>query len=77
MSNCFLIKEAHVIDPGNEIEGINDVLIKNGFIKQVEKNIEMPSECDVFNAKGMIVTPGLIDLHVHGYQHATKLGKWS
>ena len=66
MSNCFLIKEAHVIDPVNEIEVINDALIKNGFIKQVEENIEMPSECYMYNAKGMIVTPGLRGLYVHG-----------
>ena len=60
----ILIKNGHVIDPANGRDGIFDVLIENGKIKKVAKNIDEKSEV-VIDAKNKIVTPGLIDMHVH------------
>ena len=75
MSNFpTLIKGAHVIDPGNDIDGIKDILIDNGVIIDVDENISTPTECYMYNADGLIACPGLIDFHIHGYEHATPLG---
>lgn len=68
----ILIKNGRVIDPYNNIDGIMDILINDGKIKKVLKNIEEDSD-EIINAYGMWVTPGLIDLHVHlrepGFEH--------
>ncbi len=63
----MLIKGGRVIDPGN-LDGIMDILISNGKIAEIKKagwqTDEYP-ELRIINASGKIVTPGLIDMHVH------------
>jgi len=76
----IIIKGGHVIDPKNNIDGIMDIAITSpqgnqtsrtsvpaieGKIALVAKNIDENLGLKVINAKGMYVTPGLIDLHVH------------
>ena len=61
----IVIKNGHVIDPKNGIDGIVDIAISNGKIAKVEKNIDARNALQVVNAKGFFVTPGLIDIHVH------------
>ncbi|QHT66548.1 amidohydrolase/deacetylase family metallohydrolase [Rhodocytophaga rosea] len=61
----IVIKEGHVIDPKNNINGIMDVAITDGKIVQVAKNIDPKGATQVVNAKGMYVTPGIIDIHGH------------
>ena len=64
-----LIKNGTVIDPANNINTAKDILIIKGIIK----SIEPPGKLDTVNlnnpqiidAKGCIVCPGLIDMHVH------------
>lgn len=59
-----LIKGGRVIDPANKIDKIADVLLEDGRIAAVGENL--PSEgAEVFEAEGKIVSPGLIDMHVH------------
>ncbi len=41
------------------------ILIDNGKILEIGKNMTVPEECEVFDASGMLVTPGLIDAHTH------------
>ncbi len=68
----ILIKNGHVVDPKNKIDGPMDVLIENGLVKKVAKSIAEKADKEI-DAKGKIVTPGLIDLHVHfrqpGYEY--------
>jgi len=64
MSKTILIKNGLVIDPANKIEEIRDVLIENGKIIKVEKNIHVP-HAEVIDAKNLIIAPGLVDIHVH------------
>ncbi len=60
----ILIKGGRVIDPANKIDKIADVLMEDGKIAAVGENL--PSEgAEVFEAEGKIVSPGLIDMHVH------------
>ena len=61
----ILIKGGHVIDAKNKINEVMDVAIQNGRIVAVAKNIDQNLANQVVDAKGLYVTPGLIDLHVH------------
>jgi len=63
----IVIKDGHVIDPKNNIDGIMDVAISNGKIALVGKNIDTKQAAQVVNAKGFYVTPGLIDIHSHNF----------
>ena len=63
MNNELLIKNGRVIDPANGIDKECDVLIIDGNIAEVgkvEKSIQ-----NIIDATGKLVTPGLIDIHVH------------
>lgn len=63
----LVIKGGHVIDPKNNINGIMDIAIADGKIVQVAKTIDTKGVAQVVNAKGMYVTPGLIDIHSHNF----------
>lgn len=59
----ILLKQADVYAP--EHLGIKDVLVCGGKIEAVGDNLEGGTGCQVIDAKGMRLTPGLIDRHVH------------
>src|SRR6266705_5147963 len=61
----IVIKGGHVIDAKNNIDAVMDVAIKDGKIIQLANNIDAKLATQVVDAKGMYVTPGLIDLHAH------------
>jgi dihydroorotase len=61
----ILIKGGHVIDAKNNIDELMDVAIQDGKIARVAKNIDTTMAMQVVNARGMYVTPGLIDIHAH------------
>lgn len=59
----LLIKGGKLIDPASNFSGIQDILISRGKIERIAKEIK--AKAKVIDAKEMIVTPGLIDMHVH------------
>ena len=61
----LLIKGGTVIDPKNNLNQLMDVGIFEGKVKKVAKDIDPKEAKQVVNAKGMYVTPGLIDIHGH------------
>ena len=61
----LLIKNGHVIDPKNKIDSIRDIAVANGKIAKVDKNISVAQAKKVVDAMGLLVTPGLIDIHTH------------
>jgi len=61
----ILIKNGHVIDPKNQIDGRFDVAIAGGKILRVAANIPASSARRVIDAQGKYVTPGFIDIHTH------------
>lgn len=69
----LLIKNGRVVDPASGIDRVTDVLLANAIVRKVEDNIIAP-EAEVFDATGLVVTPGFIDMHVHlrepGFVHA-------
>ena len=62
---AVVIKDGHVIDPKNNINGLMDVAIAEGKIALVAKNIDGRLGRQLVNAKGLYVVPGLIDIHGH------------
>ena len=69
----LVIKNGRAIDPASGLDGPADVLVDSGRVAAVRAGIE-PDGAEVFDATGMIVAPGFIDMHVHlrepGMEHA-------
>jgi len=63
--NSLLLTGGRVVDPANKFDAVADVLILDGKISAVGKKLSAPAGVETFDAKGKIVSPGLIDLHVH------------
>jgi len=64
MSANYLIKNGRLIDPANEVDGILDLFISDGKIKEIGKDLESRSS-ETIDAGSRIVAPGLIDMHTH------------
>lgn len=61
-----LIKNGYVADPANNISKITNVYIEDGIITEVGDCDELDGEkVQVIDAEGMVVAPGLVDMHVH------------
>jgi dihydroorotase len=63
----ILIKQGRLIDPGTR-DGVADILVEDGVIRQIDDAIATSPDAPVdrvVDATGKIVTPGLIDMHVH------------
>ena len=65
MTGPILLQGGHVIDPSRDFDGVADVLIQDGKIASVGRGLTPPEGALVRNVKGRVVTPGLVDLHVH------------
>src|SRR5579863_6735318 len=63
--NSLLLTGGRVVDPANQMDALADVLLLDGKISAVGKNLPAPEGVEKFDARGKIVAPGLIDLHVH------------
>lgn len=63
----LLIQGGHVVDAKNKISAIRDVAVKDGKIAAVSEHIDPLTALKTVSAKGLYVTPGLIDIHVHVY----------
>jgi dihydroorotase len=61
----FLLKNGRVIDPRNGIDGVRDILIEKGKIKEVSAGIKKAPGVSVVDARGLVVSPGFIDMHTH------------
>jgi dihydroorotase len=60
----LLIKGGRVIDPSQEIDDTRDILIEDGRVASI--SVGEPAEgAELFDARGLVVSPGFIDLHVH------------
>ena len=70
----WVIRGGHVIDPANDRNGVFDIAIAAGKIAAVEEALEADLAENTYEARGKLVTPGLVDLHMHGYHLATPLG---
>jgi len=64
MNKPLLIKGGHLIDPAQGVDEITDLLIEKGKVSKVGKNLKANGS-EILDAKGKVVSPGFIDLHVH------------
>ncbi len=61
----LLVKNGHVIDPENNINDQLDILIENGKITKIQKNIQPFSGCEIIDATECIISPSFTDIHAH------------
>lgn len=60
----YLIKNAHVLDPANQLDRETDVRIENGKIARVADGLTA-NDAEIIDGKNLLCAPGFIDLHVH------------
>ncbi|HEX9996412.1 MAG TPA: dihydroorotase [Abditibacterium sp.] len=60
----ILIKNGRVIDPSQNLDAPRDLLVENGKIAQIGENLTVDG-AEIFDASGLVVAPGLLDIHVH------------
>ncbi len=65
MTSKTLIKGGRIIDPAQGIDQISDLLMVDGLIEEINTSISKPRNAEIFNAEGLIVSPGFIDIHCH------------
>lgn len=64
--SSLLISGGRVIDPASRFDAVADVLVENGKISAIGANsAKAPKNINRFDAKGLVVCPGLIDIHAH------------
>jgi len=73
----LLLSGGHVLDEKNHIDSIMDVAIKDGRIAKVASHISSADALKTISAKGLYVTPGLIDIHVHVYTGTGERGSYA
>jgi dihydroorotase len=61
----LLIKGGRIIDPGQKLDEVGSLLIAEGKISWRGKGEPPKSDYDILDAQGLVVCPGLIDLHTH------------
>jgi dihydroorotase len=69
----LVIKNGRVVDPSQDLDRVCDLAIEHGVIQQIGDAIPATG-AEQFDASGLIVAPGFIDMHVHlrepGFEHA-------
>ena len=63
----ILIRGGEVVDPSQQLRAVKDVAVQGGVIAEIGDDLPADQAETVFDAGGLLVTPGLIDLHVHVY----------
>jgi dihydroorotase len=70
----LLVKGGDVLDPSQNLKAVRDVGIRFGAIEAVQADIPADRALRVLDAKGKLVTPGLIDLHSHVFPYGSAIG---
>lgn len=69
----LVIKHGRILDPAQNLDRVADLAIEDGVIREITDGIDATSS-EVFDASGLVVAPGFIDMHVHlrepGFEHA-------
>lgn len=65
MSEMIFLKGGRVVDPSQDLDGVRDVLLVDAKVAELGESLEVPEAARVVDCSGLVVTPGLIDVHVH------------
>lgn len=63
--STLLIHGGRIVDPSQDLDGAFDLLIEDGAVARIDGKIKKPKDAETFDASGLVVAPGLIDIHVH------------
>jgi dihydroorotase len=74
MAFDLILRGGRVIDPSQKIDAVTDVAFAGGKVAAVGNDLKADPATDVRHVSGLIVTPGLIDLHTHVYWGGTSIG---
>ena len=61
----LLLRGGRVVDPGQGLDGVADVLLADGLVAAIGAGLALPAGGGVVDASGLVVAPGFIDIHVH------------
>lgn len=61
----ILVRGGRVVDPSQGLDTVMDVLLADGRVARLGDGLDAPESAEILDAGGKIVTPGLIDVHVH------------
>jgi dihydroorotase len=73
----LLLQGGRVIDARNGISAVRDVGIKDGKIAAVAAHLDAKDALKTVNVQGLLVTPGLVDIHVHVYAGTGERGSYA
>jgi len=65
MSEKIVLKGGRVVDPSQTMDDTRDILLVDGTVAGLAPTIDAPEDAKVIDCSGLVVTPGLIDVHVH------------
>lgn len=65
MIRPFVLRGGRVIDPFQGIDARVDLLVRDGRVAAIGERLESPEGCEVVDVSGLVLAPGLVDLHVH------------
>jgi dihydroorotase len=70
----LIVRNGRVIDPSSGLDRVCDVAVEDGIVREVRADIADGGGSEQFDASGMVVAPGFVDIHVHlrepGFEHA-------
>jgi dihydroorotase len=77
----LLIRNGRVVDPSQGLDQGMDLLLEDGVVAAAGERLDQPSRTRVFDAAGMVVAPGFMDLHAHlrepGFEHKETIASGS
>ncbi len=73
----LLLKGGRVIDPKNGVDRVADVAVKDGRVAAIGAGLDASKAARALDVAGLIVTPGLVDVHVHLFHTTGVAGAWA
>ncbi|MES2525194.1 MAG: dihydroorotase [Gemmatimonadota bacterium] len=65
MARDLLLRGGTIVDPSQRLDGVGDVLLRDGTVAECGGRIDAPDGAEIVDCTGLVVAPGLIDVHVH------------
>ena len=65
MSRDLLLTGGRIVDPSQGMDMVGDVLLRNGNVEACNTSLGTPDDAEIIDCRGLIVCPGMIDVHVH------------